>query len=456
MSKIKKICLMIVLLSPYIYGQQKWSLENCINYALENNISLKQNSLNIQASEIIAHQAKLNYIPDLGFQTRYQLSMGRSLDPTTYEFIDNEYINSVNMGFNLNFIIFNGFKRHKSIKKHAIDLDISKYEHLIHEDNIALNITNLYFNILLNKEIIKSIKAQLNISNADIEKMRRLVKEGRAADEHLQNLLMQQQNEVYSFSEAKASLQKAIIALCSILNIQAYEEFEQIECNSGLEEEFPLTLEEIISSAMTLPQIEVINRNISSNLYEIKIAKADLYPTLSFSSSYSSSYSSARRQPLLNNQGQTIIENGSILYSSYPFCSQIDDNRTGFIGLNLSIPILSSFNRRSNIKLSQINNKRLEYELNNTKKTIIEEIQKVYVDVELSKKKYLSALAAANHGKKIIEYSKNKFENGLVTMTDYIIAKNNVLVHETLVSRAKYEYLLMQKILKYYYNHTIK
>jgi outer membrane protein len=449
------IVLMVMCCQNFFGQSTKWDLRECIDHAISNNITLKQNALNVESAIIVARQTKLNYIPDIGIQTGYQLSMGRSLDPTTYSFVENKFINSSNMSANIGTTIWNGFKRYNSRKKALSDFKISELELSVLKNNIALNITGLFYNILLNKEVIKSIENQLEISIANINKVKRLVEEGAVADEQLQNLLMQQQNEIYSLSESKGVLAKAVIDLCSLLELKNYDNFDVTEGEDKIEIATNQTLDDIINSAMTLPQIEAVNQKVISAQYAIKTAKADLYPTLSFNYSYSSSYSSARQQPRLDSQGSPVIENGAIAYKSYPFINQFNDNRTGVFGLNLSIPILNSFYRRNKVRLSRINLKQLSYEVENSKKQIIEDVQKMYLDVQISKEKYISSLAAVEHGMKIIAYQENKFNHGITTISDYIVAKNNILISEAQASKAKYEFLFKLKILKFYYTHTI-
>ena len=148
--------------------------------------------------------------------------------------------------------------------------------------------------------------------------MSRLVEEGAAPDEQLQNLLMQQQNEIYSLTESKGMLQASIVDLCSLLNIDNTDGFDIIQ-DDDTDMYLENSIENIINSAMTLPQIEVVNQKLLSAKYAIKIAKSDLYPSLSFNSSYSSSYSSTRRQVAFDENGTPIIVDGAIAYKNYPF-----------------------------------------------------------------------------------------------------------------------------------------
>jgi outer membrane protein len=434
--------------------QRVWTLRECIDFAMDNNVSIKQGDLGLEATKIVSQQAKLSYIPDGGIQSGYQLSMGHSLDPTTYSFIENTYVNSTNISVSIGTTIFNGFRKYNTVKRSLSEVKVSEFEVEVLKNNISLSITRYYYNILLNKEVMASVENQINISNASIAKMRRLVEEGAAPDEQLQNLLMQQQNEIYSLTESRGMLQASIVDLCSLLNVDNTDGFD-VKQDDDIGMYLENSIESIINSAMTLPQIKAVNQKLLSAEYAIKIAKSDLYPSLSFNSSYSSSYSSAGRQVAFDGNGTPIIVDGAIAYKNYPFINQIHDNRTAIFGFNLSIPILSAFHVKKNIQLSRNNIKQLQYEVQNVEKNIKDEVRKLYIDVQTAKEKYGTSMAAVEHGTKIVSYAENKLNNGLTTITDYIIAKNNILISEAQLSRAKYEYLLKLKILKFYYTQSI-
>ena len=305
-------------------------------------------------------------------------------------------------------------------------------------------------------KVIASIKNQIRSSDTNIEKTSRLVEEGAIAEENLQNLQMQQQNEYFSLSDSHGVLKSAIIDLCSLLYIDQYDDFDVSDIINDNPESIMLnSLSDIIASAETLPQINSARQKIKSAEYAVKIAKGELYPTISFNSSYLSSYSDARKKISLDQNGNPIINNGIPIYKEYPFVNQLHDNRTSVIGLSISIPIFSSLYRRNNIKLSKINLQQQHYILQNTKNALKKEITKTYSDVNTAKEKYEYSLETVRHAKEVVAHTESKLDNGIITIADYVIAKNNILMAEAQACKAKYEYLLKLKLLKFYYTQEI-
>ena len=437
---IKKIAILIVILYPSIvlFAQDKWSLEQCIAYALENNTDIKSSELLINSNKIVADRSKLSYIPELNFNTDYQLNISRSLDQS-YSFIENISTNSLNSGLHLGTTIFEGFKKYNTYRRSISDLDISQVDREVLKNDIALSVVLSYMNVLLNKEVISSIRQQIEISDSNIEKTKRLVEEGVVTNERMQNLLIQRDNEMYSLADAEGSLKNSIVGLCSLLNIKNFDSFDIDDSFYTIVDTVPVPLYDIILSSMQLPQIESFKLKLKSAEYALKIVKGDLYPRLSFGASFAGSYSDARKKPL----------------GSYPLFDQLSNHRYQVVSLTLNVPILSVFQTKKNILLAQNNITLAQYDLFTAKKTLNERVYQVYTEVEVANKKYQAAIASVEHAKELLLYADNKIANGTLTISDYVVTKGNLLISEAQASKAKYEYFFKLKLLKFYYTHTI-
>jgi outer membrane protein len=441
------ILVLSLFVSSTACAQEKWSLNKCITYALENNPDIKLFELNVNSSGITTGKAKLNYVPDLSFHSNYQLNINRSLDPVTYSFIEHTSANSINANISLNTTVFDGFKKYFTYKKSILDFNISKIDFEAMKNDIALSVTLNYMNVLLNKEVIKSIKQQIEISDVNIAKAQKLLEEGVSTDERLHNLMIQRNNERYSLIEAEGNLKKYVIALCSLLNFQ---DFELFDCDDTVlyETNDSISLDEIILSAKSLPQIESVKLKLKSAEYSLKLATSDLYPTLTLGASFASSFSDTRQKYIPD-------VSGNIQYAPYPFLKQMNDNRNGIISLNLNIPVFSLLQTKKNISLAKNNITQVQYEIQNSEKKLTEYIHEVYSDVETAKQKYFVALSSVEHTKKLLLYADNKLANGVLTISDYVISKGNLLMSEIQVIKAKYEYFFKLKLLKFYYHHTL-
>jgi outer membrane protein len=439
---------LIVAISP-LYAQQKWTLEACIAHALSHNLEIKSRALNMNASKILVDKSKLNFVPSLDFSTNYQFSVGRSLDPTTYSFIENKEVNTLNANLNLGTVVFGGFRRYYNYKKSLSDLDVSEADYRVLKNDISLSVTMGFMNVLLNKEVIHSIQRQISISETNIKKAERLLEEGVITDEKLQSLLIQRDNESYSLADAEGNLRTSKINLCSLLNLSEYDSFDVADDSAFIIQD-PIPAPDVIASISLLPQMEAAQLRLKSAEYALKIAQSDLYPTISLGATLASSFSDARQKPVLDESGNPLISESGIVYGNYPFFSQLNNNRNTYISLTFSLPLFSLFQTNKNISLAKNNRKQVQYELENTEKKITERIYGIYSEIETAEKKYRAALSAAERGQVTLAYADNRLANGTLTISDYIVTKENILISEAQAGKAKYEYFFKLYLLNFY------
>jgi outer membrane protein len=454
---MKQISLFLILLSfpfAFLKAQKKWTLKECIAHARTQNIDVKSAKTIIYSNAIMADKAILNYLPGIEFRTDYQLNVNRSLDPVTYSFIENTSANSVTPGLNFGMTLFDGLKRYYTYRKSLSDLDASVTEHEALKNDVSISVIMNYMNILLNKEIINSIQKQISISNSHIEKAERLLAEGMITDEQLHNLLIQRDNEEYSLADAEGNYTNSIIGLCSLLHLKNYDTFD-VEDNFSFGSEEMIPLEDLLESVLNLPQVEAAKMRLKSAEYSLGIAESDLYPTLSFGAYIGSSWMNTRKIATLDGNGNPIMIGNEMLYGSYSFFNQLNNHRNGYIAITLSYPLFNIFHTRKNISLSKENRMKARYDLQIAKKNMTDHIRQIYNEVEVSKRKYYSALSAVEHGEKVLSFAANKLTYGTLTPSDYIVTKNNLLISVTQVSRAKYEFFFKRELLKFYYNHTL-
>jgi outer membrane protein len=138
------------------------------------------------------------------------------------------------------------------------------------------------------------------------------------------------------------------------------------------------------------------------------------------------------------------------MYGKYPFFDQLNDNRNSYIALTLNIPVFNIFQTNKNISLAKNYIKQAQYEVENTEKKLNEHIHELYVDIETAEKKYSAAISSVERGKIVLSYADNKLANGTLTISDYIVEKENVLIAEAQASKAKYEYFFKLYLLKFY------
>ena len=219
MHKIITILLILFSFQVFTISQEPWSLEDCIEYAMENNIQIKQFILNTEYNENLLKQSKLGQIPNLNANTGYNYSWGRALDQTTYTFSDNQQINSLSFGVSSSVNLFNGLQTRNSILQNEMNL-MASYEDVEKVKNdISLNLAAAYLQILFNRELVAVTENQLAITGQQVERTRKMVDAGKLAKGSLLEIQAQFAGEELNLINAKNQFEISYLNIQQILNL---------------------------------------------------------------------------------------------------------------------------------------------------------------------------------------------------------------------------------------------
>jgi outer membrane protein len=443
--KMKKILFFIFVLfsvSPgLIRAQEKlWSLEECVQYAIDNNIQIKQQVLQTRYQENTLAQSKLNLLPTLRGQATHNYSFGRALDETTYEFTNNENIqsNSFSAGGSLN--LFNGLQNYNTIRKNKSQLLASELDLQSIKDNISLNIALAFLQILLNTELVSATDNQLQITLQQIEKTKKMYDAGSVAKGNLLQIEAQAASEELQLINLKNQLDISYLTLTQMLELKSPEGFSIVTPNITIDTSTVITgrIDEIFALAQGLrPEIKSAELKLEASQYDLKIASGSRSPSLSMNHSFSTRYSDVAVK--LSNPFET-----------YTFSEQLNDNINYGVGFSLNIPILNGWQVNKNIANSRLNIESSRYTLESEKKDLYKKIQQAYTDAVASLKKYSASIKAVTSMEESFRYTEQKFNVGMVTPLDYNAAKSQLLNAQSDMSQAKYEYIFKTKVLDFY------
>jgi outer membrane protein len=451
MRKVKFFIFAAILLLPgTAFSQDKvWSLEDCIIYAIDNNIQIKQQVLQTEFQKNTLDLSKLKLLPTINGQATHNYSSGRSLDPTTYQYTDkSETVQSNNfyLGGSLN--LFRGLQNYNTILKNKYELLASDEDLKNIKDNISLSVALDYLQILLNKELVSSTSNQLSITLQQIEKTRKMVDAGSVAKGNLLQIESQAAQEELQLITLQNQLTISYLNLTQLLELKSPERFEivvpeiQVDINSLIEGD----INEIFNAALgTRPEVKSSEYKLASSEYDLKIARGARSPQLSMNHSFSSQYSSTR-QKVVSIDPVTFIP----VYGKYPFSEQVNDNINYGVGFSLSIPILNGWQVNKNISNSKLTIESSQFALEGTKKTLYKNIQQAYADAVAALKKYNASMKAVTSMEESFRYTEQKFKEGMVTPVDYNVAKTQLLNAQSDMSQAKYEYIFKTKVLDFY------
>lgn len=448
---IAVICFSFLLGLGNVSAQKTWTLEECISYAFENNIQIKQSRLQTETAEINLLQSKLDFSPSLNANAslgnrwgRNQTSSGLYLNQTT---LTNDF------GLGASLTVFNGMQKWNTLKKSEVDLKANEYLSEEMENNIALNLTGAYLNILFNHELLLVAEEQLEVTKKQIERTSKLVEAGTLPKGDLLEIKAQGATEETNLISAENSLSLAYLDLKQILDLSADTEFNIDRPNIDLNSQFDLIpSEQVYANAVDImPEIKGGEMNLQSAEHSVKIAKSYLYPSLSLNAGISTNYFSTMERIKRDENNLPILdENEDPILEKIPYWDQIDINRGEYLTLNLSVPIFNGYTAKSQVKRAQVQSISQSFELELKKNELRKNIEQKYHDALAAYKTYNASKISVESLKESFKYTEEKFNVGMVNSVDYSIAKMKLTQSESDLLRNKYDYIFKTKILDFY------
>jgi outer membrane protein len=451
LSYMKKILMLAGLLflipASLIFSQDKtWTLEECVKYAIDHNITIKQQFLLLEMQQNTLDLSKLKLLPTLNGQASHNFSFNRSLDQNTYQYVNkNAQSDQFYLGGSLN--IFSGLQNYNTIKRNQYSLLSSEQDLQTIKDNIALGVALGYLQILLNKELVNATDEQLKITKQQIEKTRKLVDAGSSARGNLLQIEAQAANEEVQLINLRNQLDLSFLNLTQFLELKTPVGFEIITPQIAVDTNSIISgnVDEIFNVAVAgRPEIKSSEYKLNASQYDLKVAKGGRSPRISMNHSFSTMYYSTSKK-LISYDPLT-----GPVYGDYSFSNQVSDNVNYGLGFSMSVPILNGWSINKNIANSKISVENSQYVLEGSKKALYKSIQQAYADAVAALKKYTASTKAVVSTQEAFRYSQQKFDVGLVTPVDYNDAKTKLLKAQSDMAQAKYEFIFKTKVLDFY------
>lgn len=422
-----------------IYAQKKMSLQECVDYALEHSYAVKQKMLEKESKQIQLESTKTSIAPSLGANVGQNFDFGRA--PGADAIVINTTQATTNFGVGLNMNLFQGLRTHHQIQSDKLTLEATLFDIESAKENIELIVTANYLQILLNKEMLEVLKTQVILDQEQVNRIQILVNNGKNSDAELYVIKSTLANDQLSVVEAQNSVRLALLDLAQLINYPEVTRFDIVmegdmsDIDIILHKNIDVTsvTENALSSR---PAIKAALTRIEQTKRSIKIAQSGWYPSLNFTANYGTGYF-YRFKELAG-------------YPNESFGIQFRDNSRESLGLSLQIPIFDKLSTYYNVKQQKISVKYQELQLDETKRSLIKEIEQAYSNAVAAKEKYLASQAAHSASQIAFQYEEVKFNAGSSTNYEYNDAKNKYLQAQSKLIQSKFDFLFRIKILEFY------
>ena len=473
---MKKITIIFTLLglvfSTYAQEEKKWTLKECVDYALENNISIKQSELDLQSSEISKSDAIGNYLPAINGQASNSWNTGLTQNVTT-GVLQNQTTRNFSAGVTASVSVFNGLRNLREFQRAKLAKISALYSLEKMEDDITLFVANGYLNILVNKEIVSVLKAQNALTQEQFQRTKDLVDAGTLPKGDLLEIKATDADERQQIIVAENNVRIALISLAQTLLIKDYETFDIVD--ESYETPLATILDkepnEILESAKSERyEIKIAEQNVELARKDVQISKSALYPSLSAFINYNTRESGANTitqfteldedNPTqvigqVEGTGQNVITDNYttsfITGDPRSFVDQLWLNDGISYGLSLSVPVLNGFSVRNSIKRNEINVKSAEYQLEQAKLDLESNIYQAYVDAQGAAKAFEASLTALESQEQAYEYAQERYDVGLTNAFDFSQSKFRLSNAQSQLIQSKYDYIFKLKVLELYF-----
>jgi outer membrane protein len=449
-SYIKTVLIIVPLfLSGNIFAQKQWKLEDCIGYALQNNITIKRQALQTEIADNNLTQSKIDLLPDLNAGGNHTFGSGNILD-NSYQFTNS--LNNGSFGLQSNFMLFNGFQKINTVKmnKYNFMSTVQNLEKI--KNDISINIASGYLQILYTKELRDVANSELEVTKMQVEKTKKLFEVGNVAKGSLFEIQATAATEEASLTDAQNNLNLAYLSLAQMLDLDTVKNFTVfIPEEISVPEAFSDNPDSIYRIALSnLPQIKSAEFSLLVAKSQLSIANGSRSPQLSLSASYSTRYDFNGKKYIYNAKDSLIAE------LPYPIKNQLNDNLFKQVAINLSIPIFTKYQIQKNISNAKIGVKDAEFALRQNQLQLRKDIEQAYANALASFQNYKTRSEEVTSTGENFKYVQQKFDVGLVNSVDYNVAKKDFVKAQSDLLYAKYDFIFKTKILEFYKGNAIK
>jgi outer membrane protein len=438
MKRIFNISLLLLFLfSSELFPQAKWTIDDCIKYALANNIGLQRQKLQTETNQANLTRSRLEALPDLNFGTDARVGFGRSVNPVTNLITFKQNLsNTYSIGTEV--ALFNGLATFNTIEANKFMLKAGLETEKIVRNSLIIDLLSAYYQVLYCKGLEDAARMQLELSEKQLFRINRTVETGREALSRKYELESRVSEDKLAYTISHNNTNKAITALKQLLQLEAGTQFEIImpDLSEMITETGKVDTDSIFAIASeVLPRLKAINFELQAKKKQYAASKGAIFPSLSVGGSIYTGYYEILNDPLVDQES---------------YANQLKNNNSQSVYASLRIPLFNKYTTGRNIKLARISLNDAELRLAQERNAMYSEIETACININSGEDEYYAALSTLEFNKKSFEAVEKKFEAGLIDVTDYSAAKTKLFTAETETIRTKLQMLIRRLAIKLY------
>lgn len=463
------ILLLSISLSIAQTDGQEWTLEACIQYAIDNNISIKQSELDVKNADIDKSDAIGNLLPSVNANLSNSWASGLTQNVTT-GVLENQTVRNFSTGATASITLFDGLANIRQVHRAKLAQLAGKYSLNKMKDDIVLSVANAYLQILVSKQTLENLKEQNQVTQEQIAQTQAQIDSGTLPEGDLLQLEATSADEQQQIIVAQNDVRIARINLAQILLIDDYQNFRIADDTYDIPVT-PLlnkTPEEIIQEAKKdRYEVKIAEQNLAIAEKDLQIARGAYYPTLSGFVNFNTRESSRERfgrggidedNPtqeigVVESTGETVVAPNfeTLALDPLDFFDQLDRNQGTSYGVQLNIPIFNGNATRNQVERRKVNVMRSEYNLQQAKLDLESNVYQAYVDAQGAARSYEAAQKSVKAQQTAFEYAKERFEVGMINSVTFAQSQLSLTQAKNRLTNAKYNYIFRLKVLELYF-----
>lgn len=411
-----------------------WTLQECIQYAVDNNLTLKQSAISVEQREVELNTSRARRLPGVSASASDNFSFGRGMNAdNTYKTGNNNVTSMASFGIGADMTLFQGFSIQNNIELSRLNLEAATADLEKAREDVSVQVAQAYVQILYDIEILSVAQNQVSVDSVQVERIQAMMQNGKASQAELSAQKAALAQSLLSETQARGNLNLAILDLTQLLELPSPEGFEVEQLDaSAFEAGLLMNPEDIYAEAVGIkPSIRSEQIRLDYAERNIDVAKGNYLPSLSLNGGISGSYYSSAKE-------------------SMSFADQLKENSSKYLGVSLSIPVFSRYQNRNGVRSAQLSFDNQQLQLESARKALYKEIQQAYYNAVASESKLESSKLAEQSAKEAFETMSAKYENGKAGITDYNESKARWIQAASDLAQARYQHLYQTRLLDFY------